>query len=298
MTVEKLGFIGLGNMGMPMTKNLIDAGYEVYGMDVNEESLKTFEAQGGKVAQTTEELVTQTTFIMTSLPTPKIVEAIYCGEQGLIETAREGTLLIDFSTVNPSLNDELADKCNAKGLKYLGAPVSGGVIGAVQATLTIMVGGDEKAYERAKPVFDVLGQNIFLLGDRSSVGTRIKLLNNLMIGFYTKGVAEMIVLAESVGLSPDKVYEILNVSYGQSKIYTRNYAEYMKNDDFNPGFSIDLLLKDMRLAQEMAMEGKVDLTFTNQLIENYDKISKEGYGHLDISATYLATAKNAKEEGQ
>ncbi|GGG33495.1 2-hydroxy-3-oxopropionate reductase [Lysinibacillus alkalisoli] len=298
MTVEKLGFIGLGNMGMPMTKNLIDAGYEVYGMDVNEESLKTFEAQGGKVAQTTEELVAQTTFIMTSLPTPKIVEAIYCGEQGLIETAREGTLLIDFSTVNPSLNDELADKCNAKGLKYLGAPVSGGVIGAVQATLTIMVGGDEKAYERAKPVFDVLGQNIFLLGDRSSVGTRIKLLNNLMIGFYTKGVAEMIVLAESVGLSPDKVYEILNVSYGQSKIYTRNYAEYMKNDDFNPGFSIDLLLKDMRLAQEMAMEGKVDLTFTNQLIENYDKISKEGYGHLDISATYLATAKNAKEEGQ
>jgi len=298
MTVEKLGFIGLGNMGMPMTKNLIDAGYEVYGMDVNEESLKTFEAQGGKVAQTTEELVAQTTFIMTSLPTPKIVEAIYCGEQGLIETAREGTLLIDFSTVNPSLNDELADKCNAKGLKYLGAPVSGGVIGAVQATLTIMVGGDEKAYERAKPVFDVLGQNIFLLGDRSSVGTRIKLLNNLMIGFYTKGVAEMIVLAESVGLSPDKVYEILNVSYGQSKIYTRNYAEYMKNDDFKPGFSIDLLLKDMRLAQEMATEGKVDLTFTNQLIENYDKISKEGYGHLDISATYLATAKNAKEEGQ
>ncbi|GGA20193.1 NAD(P)-dependent oxidoreductase [Psychrobacillus lasiicapitis] len=294
--METIGFIGLGNMGLPMTTNLIKAGYTVYGMDVKEEILQKFTEIGGKVAKTNAELAAQTKVIMTSLPTPQVVEAIYTNPGGLIETAAPGTLLIDFSTVDPKLNDDIAALANKNGLHYLGAPVSGGVIGAVQATLTIMVGGTKENYEKALPLLNVLGKNIFLLGDSPSVGTRIKLLNNLMIGFYTKGVAEMLVLAESVGLSLDKVYEILNVSYGQSKIYTRNYAEYMKNEDYQPGFSIDLLLKDMRLAQQMAVQGEVNLPVTNQLIEEYEQMSQDGFGHLDISAAYLSEAKTNKKE--
>lgn len=296
MAIEKVGFIGLGNMGIPMANNLIQAGHEVYGMDINEESKQKFKELGGIVVHSINELTEKTKFIMTSLPTPKIVESIYCDKNGLIDSAEAGTLLIDFSTVNPKLNDDIAELCNRRNLHYLGAPVSGGVIGAIEATLTIMVGGDKEDFEKALPIINLLGKNIFLLGDSQSVGTRIKLLNNLMIGFYTEGVAEMIVLAESVGLSPDKVYEILNVSYGQSKIYTRNYVEYMKNEDYQPGFSIDLLLKDMRLAQEMADEGNVDLTITNKLIENYEKMSSDGFGHLDISAAYLSAAQKSKEE--
>ena len=294
--METIGFIGLGNMGLPMTTNLIKAGYTVYGMDVKEEILQKFTEIGGKVAETNAELAAQTKVIMTSLPTPQVVEAIYTNPGGLIETAAPGTLLIDFSTVDPKLNDDIAALASKNGLHYLGAPVSGGVIGAVQATLTIMVGGTKENYEKALPLLNVLGKNIFLLGDSPSVGTRIKLLNNLMIGFYTKGVAEMLVLAESAGLSLDKVYEILNVSYGQSKIYTRNYAEYMKNGDYQPGFSIDLLLKDMRLAQQMAVQGEVNLPVTNQLIEEYEQMSQDGFGHLDISAAYLSEAKTNKKE--
>ncbi|MDI2587590.1 NAD(P)-dependent oxidoreductase [Psychrobacillus sp. NEAU-3TGS] len=294
--MDTIGFIGLGNMGLPMTTNLIKAGYTVYGMDVKAEILQKFTELGGKVAKTNAELAAQTKVIMTSLPTPQVVEAIYTNPGGLIETAAPGTLLIDFSTVDPKLNDDIATLASKHGLHYLGAPVSGGVIGAVQATLTIMVGGTKENYEKALPLLNVLGKNIFLLGDSPSVGTRIKLLNNLMIGFYTKGVAEMLVLAESAGLSLDKVYEILNVSYGQSKIYTRNYAEYMKNEDYQPGFSIDLLLKDMRLAQQMAVQGEVNLPVTNQLIEEYEQMSQEGFGHLDISAAYLSEVKTNKKE--
>jgi len=294
--MEKIGFIGLGNMGFPMATNLVKAGYTVYGMDVKEEALQKFIDLGGKVAQSNAELISQTNVIMTSLPTPQIVEAIYTKPGGLIDVAAPDTLLIDFSTVDPKINDNIAALAREKGLNYLGAPVSGGVIGAIQSTLTIMVGGPKENYEKALPLLNILGKNIFLLGDSPSVGTRIKLLNNLMIGFYTKGVAEMLVLAESAGLSLDKVYEILNVSYGQSKIYTRNYAEYMKNEDYQPGFSIDLLLKDMRLAQKMAVQGEVDLPVTNQLIEEYEQMSKEGFGNLDISAAYLSTAKNNKKE--
>lgn len=296
MAIEKVGFIGLGNMGIPMANNLIQAGHEVYGMDINEASKQKFKELGGIIVDSIKELTEKTKFIMTSLPTPKIVESTFCENDGLIDSAEAGTLLIDFSTVNPKLNDDIAALCKRRNLNYLGAPVSGGVIGAIEATLTIMVGGDKQDFEKALPILNTLGKNIFLLGDSQSVGTRIKLLNNLMIGFYTEGVAEMIVLAESVGLSPDKVYEILNVSYGQSKIYTRNYVEYMKNEDYQPGFSIDLLLKDLRLAQEMANEGNVDLTITNKLIENYEKMSNEGFGSLDISAAYLSAAQKAKEE--
>lgn len=296
MAIEKVGFIGLGNMGIPMANNLIQAGHEVYGMDINKESKQKFKELGGIIVDSINELTEKTKFIMTSLPTPKIVESIYCEKNGLIDSAEAGTLLIDFSTVNPKLNDDIAALCKRKNLHYLGAPVSGGVIGAIEATLTIMVGGEKQDFEKALPILNTLGKNIFLLGDSQSVGTRIKLLNNLMIGFYTEGVAEMIVLAESVGLSPDKVYEILNVSYGQSKIYTRNYVEYMKNEDYQPGFSIDLLLKDLRLAREMANEGNVDLTITNKLIENYEKMSSDGFGSLDISAAYLSAAQKAKEE--
>jgi len=294
--MEKIGFIGLGNMGFPMATNLVKAGYTVYGMDVKKEALQKFIDLGGKVVQSNAELKSQTKVIMTSLPTPQIVQAIYTKPGGLIDVAAPGTLLIDFSTVDPKINDDIAALARENGLNYLGAPVSGGVIGAVQSTLTIMVGGPKENYEKALPLLNVLGKNIFLLGDSPSVGTRIKLLNNLMIGFYTKGVAEMLVLAESTGLSLDKVYEILNVSYGQSKIYTRNYAEYMKSEDYQPGFSIDLLLKDMRLAQNMAVQGEVDLPVTNQLIEEYEQMSKEGFGNLDISAAYLSAAKNNKKE--
>lgn len=285
---DKLGFIGLGNMGLPMSINLLRAGYEVYGFDTNAKAMEQFIAEGGNGLATSQAVVKQSEVIMTSLPTPQVVEHVYTSENGILQHAKQGSLLIDFSTVNPELNDSLHKKAQSLGLRYLGAPVSGGVIGAINATLTIMIGGEEKDYQSGVGIFGIVGKNIFHLGTSPSVGTRIKLLNNLMIGFYTQAVAETIVLGESMGVAADTLYEVLSNSYGQSRIYERNYLEYMKNENYEPGFSTNLLLKDLRLAKNMADEAGVPLLIGEQLVNLYNDISAEGFGENDMSAAYLS----------
>lgn len=285
---DKLGFIGLGNMGLPMSINLLRAGYEVYGFDTNTKAMEQFIAEGGIGLATTQAVVKQSEVIMTSLPTPQVVEHVYTSEEGILKHAKQGSLLIDFSTVNPELNDSLHKKAQSLGLRYLGAPVSGGVIGAINATLTIMIGGEEKDYQSGIEIFKIVGKNIFHLGTSPSVGTRIKLLNNLMIGFYTQAVAETIVLGENMGVAADTLYEVLSNSYGQSRIYERNYLEYMKNENYEPGFSTNLLLKDLRLAKNMADEAGVPLLIGEQLVNLYNDISAEGFGENDMSAAYLS----------
>ncbi|QPQ37146.1 NAD(P)-dependent oxidoreductase [Lysinibacillus sp. JNUCC-52] len=285
---EKLGFIGLGNMGLPMSINLLRAGYEVYGFDTNTKAMEQFIAEGGIGLSTTKELAQHSNVIMTSLPTPQVVEHVFTSEEGILQNAQQGSLLIDFSTVNPELNDELYKKAQSFDLRYLGAPVSGGVIGAINATLTIMVGGEEKDYQSGEKIFGIVGKNIYHLGTSPSIGTRIKLLNNLMIGFYTQAVAETIVLGEKMGISANTLYEVLSNSYGQSRIYERNYLEYMKNENYEPGFSTNLLLKDLRLAKNMADEAGVPLRIGEQLVHLYNDIAAEGYGENDMSAAYLS----------
>ena len=285
---QTIGFIGLGNMGLPMATNLVKAGYDVIGFDTNPVSNGKFVAAGGKTVANRGQLIQQSNIILTSLPTPAVVSTVYLGEQGLIALANEKTILVDFSTVNPQLNDELHVEAKAKNLSYLGAPVSGGVIGAINATLTIMVGGDEQTHQNMKPIFEKLGRNIYHLGNSPSIGTRIKLLNNLMIAFYTEAVAETIVLGEQVGIKADVLFEVLNNSYGQSRIFERNYLEYMKNDDYNPGFTTNLLLKDLKIAQQMAAQAGVPLPIGDHLVSLYATISDEGYGENDMAASYLS----------
>ncbi|MFA1737285.1 NAD(P)-dependent oxidoreductase [Lysinibacillus fusiformis] len=155
---RKLGFIGLGNMGLPMSINLLKANYEVYGFDTNAKAVELFTEAGGIGLESAKDVAKQCDVVMTSLPTPQIVEMVYLSEEGIIHHAKKGALLIDFSTVNPDLNDSLHKEASTLGLRYLGAPVSGGVIGAVNATLTIMVGGDKDDYDSASEIFGIVGK--------------------------------------------------------------------------------------------------------------------------------------------
>lgn len=291
---RKLGFIGLGNMGLPMSINLLKANYEVYGFDTNAKAVELFTEAGGIGLESAKDVAKQCDVVMTSLPTPQIVEMVYLSEEGIIHHAKKGALLIDFSTVNPDLNDSLHKEASTLGLRYLGAPVSGGVIGAVNATLTIMVGGDKDDYDSASKIFGIVGKKIYHLGLSSSVGTRLKLLNNLMIGFYTEAVAETIVLGEKMGIDADTLYEVLSNSYGQSRIYERNYEEYIKNNNYTPGFSTNLLLKDLKLAKGMADEAGVSLRIGEKLVELYSEIAQQGYGENDMSAAYLSLKDTCK----
>ncbi len=281
-----IGMIGLGNMGMPMSKNLLGSGYAVYGFDVNPDAEKEFAAAGGVAGLTIEEVVKQTEVVLTSLPSPGIVESVYTGAGGILEHARAGQILMDTSTVTPGLNERLAVACAGKGVGYLAAPVSGGVIGAKNRTLTIMVGGPKNLFDQMQPIFAALGQNIFHVGARVDSGTAVKLINNLLIGFYTSAVSEGVTLAAQMGLDLDQLFEILNVSYGQSRIYERNYKSFIATNDFAPHFSLNLLLKDLKIAQEMAHQAGLDLPITAELISLYEKSQQAGFGEQDMAALY------------
>lgn len=282
-----VAFIGLGNMGYPMAVNLLKAGYVVYGVDVNKEAEHRFSSAGGKIGTPLPSLSQQVNIILTSLPTPAIVEKIFLEDEGIVENAHASLLSIDFSTVSAKLNDKIASVCRNKNIGYLGAPVSGGVTGAENATLTIMVGGPKAHFDKAYPLFTVLGKNIFHNGENPNAGTIVKLLNNLVVGFYNHGVAEVILLGERMGVNLDMVYDNLSVSYGQSRIYDRSYKLFITKNNFDPGFTINLLLKDLKIAKEMAEDCGAPLPIGDQLIEYLSTAVSKGYGDKDMSAVYL-----------
>ncbi|WP_373893265.1 NAD(P)-dependent oxidoreductase [Virgibacillus natechei] len=282
-----LGFVGLGNMGLPMSKNLITAGYQVYGLDINEKAVEAFQQEGGNIGPSLEAISDKVDIIMTSLPSPQVVENTYLGEDGIIAHAQKDLLMIDFSTVSPEVNEKIAKVSNKQGLGYLGTPVSGGVVGAENQTLTMMVGGDKLLYNQAYPILNVLGGNIFHVGEEPGSGTVVKLLNNLFIGFYTQAVGEVLTLADKAGMDHDKLFDILEVSYGQSRIYERNYKTFISQNNYEPGFTTKLLLKDLRLARQMAKENQVHLPIMGELISMYEEAAESGYSDQDMSSMYL-----------
>ena len=252
--MEQIGFIGLGNMGLPMSKCLLEEGFKVVGHDLSEEALVLFQQAGGEISHSISELVDKSELLFTSLPSSKAVEEVYLGKEGVIENSHSPMILVDTSTVAPELNNRIAEAAKQKKIDFLAAPVSGGVIGAVNRTLTVMVGGSKEVYERVLPVFNLLGENIFHVNEQIDSGTTVKLINNLLIGFYTAGVSEALHIANKKNINLDDLFSMLNVSYGQSRIYERNYKSFISKEDYSPGFSLELLLKDLGFALELAEE--------------------------------------------
>ncbi|GIN91329.1 2-hydroxy-3-oxopropionate reductase [Siminovitchia terrae] len=283
---KNIGFIGLGNMGFPMSKNLLESGFTVYGVDLNKEAEAKFERLGGIIGVSISNLIRLCDAIFTSLPSTEAVEAIYLGKEGIVENSQSGTVLIDTSTVAPDLNQKIEKAAINKGMYFLAAPVSGGVVGAVNKTLTFMVGGSKQAFERSLPLFDALGENIFHVSESVDSGTAVKLINNLLIGFYTAGVGEALNLAQKSNLDLEKLFDMLNVSYGQSRIYERNYKTFIANDNYEPGFALKLLRKDLGFALDLAEKKQLDLPISKVLFEMYEKAEKSGLGEKDMAVVY------------
>ncbi|CDQ20711.1 NAD(P)-dependent oxidoreductase [Halobacillus karajensis] len=290
----KIGFIGLGNMGFPMAKNLLEAGYSVYGVDLNKQAEQRLTEHGGKIGTSIPELAKICDFIFTSLPSSEAVEEIYLGEEGLIEEGTSDVLLIDTSTVTPGVNRRIAEACEGKSVSFLAAPVSGGVIGAVNKTLTFMIGGPKKDYHRISPIVERLGENIFHVNEDVDSGTKAKLINNLFIGFYTAGVSEALNLARESGIDLENLYHILNVSYASSRIYDRNYNGFIKDEQYDPGFTLKLLRKDLGFAMELADQHHLDLPISRNLLSMYEEAIEDGYGDKDMSVLYRKIREQAK----
>ncbi|WP_369899781.1 NAD(P)-dependent oxidoreductase [Bacillus manliponensis] len=296
--MKRIGFIGLGNMGLPMSKNLLESKFTVCGVDLNKEAEASFEAAGGIIGIPMQKLAENCELIFTSLPSAGAVEAVYLGAGGLLENGHANTVLVDTSTVTPGLNMKIAEAAKKKGIPFLAAPVSGGVIGAENRTLTFMVGGEKSVYEKALPVMEMLGENIFHVSEDIDSGTKVKLINNLLIGFYTAGVSEALTLARESNLDLDKLFDMLNVSYGQSRIYERNYKSFIAAEDYNPGFTVNLLKKDLGFAMDLAKEKSLHLPISNMLLNVYSEAAEEGYGENDMAALYkkVSTQKTITNE--
>ncbi|GAE28011.1 2-hydroxy-3-oxopropionate reductase [Halalkalibacter wakoensis JCM 9140] len=279
--MKKVGFIGLGTMGLPMAKHLIDAGYQTFVVGRSRGPIEKAIAYGAKEAESPKALIENVDIVMTCLPVPQTIIDVYEGENGLIAGATEGKIVIDHSTVNRETNEHVARLLEQKGAHFLDAPVSGGPMGANAGTLTIMCGGSEEVYKKAEPVMKAFGEYIVHVGPIGS-GTVVKLLNNMLIGVHQSALAECYIMAEKAGVDPAIAYDLIKRSAGFSKSMDWS-VDAILDRKFEPRFSINLLHKDIRLALELAEEVNMPLEVI-KLGEQKVAEAKKKYGDQDVCA--------------
>lgn len=278
----KVGFIGIGNMGGPMCRNIIKGGHDVTVFDLNAAAVKTCTDLGAKAAGSPKEVASQVDVVMTSLPMPKDVEAVALGPNGIIESIRQGTVYIDLSTNSPTMIRKIATVLAPKGVTMLDAPVSGGAIGAEKKTIAIMVGGDKAAYDRCMPIFESFGQNISHLGDLGS-GAIAKIVNNMLAFSNMASAAEGLMLGAAAGIDPEALNEVIRNSSGNSMAY-RGVAHKTLNGDWSATFTIDLAYKDLHLALELGDELGIPLPLGAQTHNLMRMARGMGFGGDDATA--------------
>jgi 3-hydroxyisobutyrate dehydrogenase len=286
--MAKIGFVGLGNMGLPMAQNLIKAGHPVCGYDLSTAALDQLSAAGGIAVRSLDVASMGVDLIITMLPAREQVREVYLGQGGVLASAAPGTLLIDCSTVDVETARAVAAAAKVNELEMLDAPVSGGVAGAQAATLTFMVGGGDKAFERAKPVLEAMGKTIVLAGSAGS-GQAAKICNNMILGISMIAVCEAFVLAEKLGLDPLKLFEISAQSSGQCWSLT-SYCPVPgpvpaspANFDYQAGFTANMMLKDLKLAQDAARLTRAVSPLGAGAAAVYQRFVEEGGGAVDFS---------------
>ncbi|MDF9762604.1 3-hydroxyisobutyrate dehydrogenase [Peribacillus simplex] len=276
---EVIGFIGLGVMGKSMAVNLLKAGFEVFVYTRTKEKASELLSQGAKWASSPKEIAQLANVIISMVGYPSDVEEIYFGENGLIENGKKGTHLIDMTTSTPSLAMRISEEAKKRGMQSLDAPVSGGDIGARDAKLTIMVGGDSEAFEAVRPIFDIIGSNVVHQGPAGS-GQHTKMCNQIAIASNMIGVTEAISYAKKAGLDPDRV--LRSISSGSAGSWSlSNLVPRMVKGDFEPGFYIKHFIKDMKIAldeaERMGMEAP-GLSLSKSLYEGLAEAGEENSG--------------------
>ncbi len=287
--MKKVGFLGLGNMGLPMACNLLGHGYEILAYDKVAENMDKFAAKGGKRAKNIAHLAKGAQIIISMLPNGKIVKNLMSANDGIFENIAKNSLIIDCSTIDVSTARELSSLAVKKNISFIDAPVSGGVMGAKNANLTFMCGASEEDFLRAKPILSLMGKNIIHAGGAGS-GQAVKLCNNMLLGISMIGVSEAFNLADSLGLDRKKFFDIAAISSGQCWSLT-SYCPVPEmvdnspaNNDYRAGFSVAMMLKDLLLSQQAASENGVKTPLGQHASELYQAFAKNGYEHLDFSA--------------
>jgi len=279
----KIGFIGVGAMGKPMAKNLINTGYEVSVYDLRPEQVQELASLGAIPCETNLEVSASVDIVFTSLPNAAIVETVMNGPGGIFKACKKGTIIIDMSSVSPSSTQKMAAIAEKMGLEYVDAPVSGGTKGAESGNLTIMVGARPNIFEKIKPVLNVIGKNIYHVGE-TGLGNAIKIINNLLLGGNMAVLAEALILGVKCGLEPEVMKEIISVSSGGSYVLNAKMENFIIKDNFQGGFSMDLQYKDLGLALEAGRETNMPLPLTSAAAQIFESGRALGLGREDMSS--------------
>ncbi len=281
MSKPKIGFIGLGIMGKPMAGHLINAGYELVVHNRNRDAVDELVGKGAGEAYSGKEVAEQSDIVITMLPDSPDVESVALGEGGIIEGAHEGLIFVDMSTIAPSVTTQVGEVLAEKGVKSLDAPVSGGDIGAQNATLSIMVGGDEDTFNAVKPLFDIMGQSAILCGPPGA-GQTVKACNQILVAVTIAGVSEALTMGTKAGVDPIKIVQVLSGGLARCGVL-ENRGERMVNGDFDPGFRIRLHYKDLNIIQKTSNDFGVPLPVTSEVFELFKTAMVKGRGELDHS---------------
>jgi 2-hydroxy-3-oxopropionate reductase len=292
---EKVGFVGLGIMGRPMARNLMEAGHELVLYNRTRQKAEELAKDGGgEVAGTPSEVAQSSGVIFTMLPGPPEVEEVVTGEGGLLERAGERSLIVDMSTSSPVLARELARIARERGVGMLDAPVSGGDVGAEEGTLSIMVGGSEEDFERASPLFEVMGETVTHVGPPGT-GQVVKACNQIVVALTIEAVGEALVLGSKAGVSPEKIIEVLSGGLAANKVMEVKGKKFLERD-FEPGGKVEFHRKDLRIALEAGREYGVPLPVTALVCQMFEALMARGRGGWDHSALLTFIEDLARHE--
>ena len=281
----RIGYIGLGKMGMPMAVNLRAAGHDLIVHNRSRGKVDDFVADGGTAASTAAEVAAQSDVVCVNVPTPEVSLELLLGADGAIESARESQLWIDFGTNGPDTAQACAEAAAAKGVNYLDAPVSGGPGGAQAGTLAVFVGGTEESFAQGSEILDIIGGKIEHFGP-AGTGCIAKLTNQMIIASVRQANAEAFVLAVKNGLNPRQLYDTLMGAFAASRCMEVDIPNLVLPQDYSANFAVDLLLKDLGLALDVGRQSGVPLVATAQADAIYQEIRAMGWGDLDAAATF------------
>lgn len=290
---EKLGFIGLGAMGQPMSKRLLEAGFQLVVYDLRPEAVQALIQKGAEAASSAKEVAEKCRKVITIVPNSEAVEQVVFGPEGLLKGAQAGDILIEMTSAYPPSTLKVHQALSARGVSMIDAPVSGGVVGAEAGTLSIMVGGEEKIFETCRPILSILGKNLFYMGGIGS-GHAVKAINNFLSATSLAATSEAVILAAKLGLSPQRVIEVLQVSTGRSYSTDFKFPKFVLPRTFNSGFTIGLLYKDIDTVTRMAREYKIPMFLANMVQQVFGYAMAQGGEKKDHTAIFAYLEELAK----
>jgi len=296
MAKTTIGFIGLGIMGKPMARNLLDAGYPLLVHSRSQPPVEELAKAGAMTARSPHEVAEGSDVVITMLPDSADVELVALGQDGLIDGARPGLIWVDMSTIAPAVAVRTAASLAEKGARCLDAPVSGGDVGAQQGTLSIMAGGDEETFAEVEPIFALLGKSAVLCGPNGA-GQTVKACNQVLVAVTIAGVSEALVLGAKAGVDPAKIVQVLSGGLARCGVL-ENRGQRMVNGDFDPGFRIRLHYKDLNIVRQTSKDYGVPLPVTASVHELFATAMAQERGELDHSGLLTVVEDLAQTEAR